>query len=231
EQVRIASVQWSPIREAGERTRVADERLEEVQSLFRLEMFTHLPGALKALERAVVAAQVAVAEARREGELPGTVAAKLNRVQAGGGQVVEQVRVAAASGLINLAGPIREAVQVAAQQSQDVLRPPATIPAPPAAVGTPPQTTESTSGPAPSQSTTVSTSPPPPPPPTSEPPPPPTTTPPTTTIPPTTTSPPPSSSEQAPESPADPGRDTGDLGNAGDQTPAGVEGAPPTTTP
>ena len=30
EQLRLASVQWSPSREAGERTRVADERLDEV---------------------------------------------------------------------------------------------------------------------------------------------------------------------------------------------------------
>src|SRR5215203_6019099 len=42
EQLRIASVQWSPSREAGERTRVADERLDEVQDLYRLEMFNQL---------------------------------------------------------------------------------------------------------------------------------------------------------------------------------------------
>ena len=33
EQLRLASVQWSPAREAGERTRVADERLDEVKDL------------------------------------------------------------------------------------------------------------------------------------------------------------------------------------------------------
>ncbi len=37
EQLRIASVQWSPSREAGERTRVADERLGEVQDLIEPE--------------------------------------------------------------------------------------------------------------------------------------------------------------------------------------------------
>src|SRR5215203_7288592 len=42
EQLRLASVQWSPAREAGERTRVADERLDEVQDLYRLEMFNQL---------------------------------------------------------------------------------------------------------------------------------------------------------------------------------------------
>src|SRR5215213_1012839 len=105
EQVRLASVQWSPGREAGERTRVADERLEEVQSLFELEMYNQLPGALKALERAYVAAKVAVDEAAQEGELAGNVAAKLNRVHAGAGQVVEQVRMAALNGSIKLTGP------------------------------------------------------------------------------------------------------------------------------
>ena len=57
EQVRIASVQWSPGREAGERTRVAGKRLDEVESLVSLRMFNQLPGALKALEAAVVAAR------------------------------------------------------------------------------------------------------------------------------------------------------------------------------
>ena len=76
EQVRIAAVQWSPSREAGERTRVADERLDEVQSLFRLQMFTQLPGALRALEQAVVAARVAVSQAQLEGEPVPGVAAK-----------------------------------------------------------------------------------------------------------------------------------------------------------
>ncbi|MFL6295680.1 MAG: hypothetical protein ACJ75M_07625, partial [Actinomycetes bacterium] len=65
EQVRLASVQWSPGREAGERTRVAHERLDEIQSLFELRMFNQLPGAIKALNNAVIAAQVAVAQAQR----------------------------------------------------------------------------------------------------------------------------------------------------------------------
>jgi len=75
EQLRIASVQWSPSREAGERTRVADERLDEVQDLVRLKMFNQLPNALTALGKAVVAAQVAVQEAAQEGEpVPGVEA-------------------------------------------------------------------------------------------------------------------------------------------------------------
>ena len=42
EQLRIASVQWSSSREAGERTRVADARLSEFQSLVDLQMFTQI---------------------------------------------------------------------------------------------------------------------------------------------------------------------------------------------
>src|SRR5215217_7309405 len=39
EQLRLASVQWSPSREAGERTRVADERVDEIESLLSLRMY------------------------------------------------------------------------------------------------------------------------------------------------------------------------------------------------
>lgn len=237
EQVRIASVQWSPALEAGERTRVADERLEEVQSLFRLEMFNQLPGALKALKRAVVAAKVAVAEANREGELPGKVVAKLNEVEVGGRHVVEQVRVAAATGSIKLAGNSLEAVEAAAKQSQDVLPPPETTPVPPAAAGAPPATTVKSPGSGPPEPTTEATSP------TTTPSAPPTTQtqpPPTTTLPPTTTAPPPtepppSSTEPAAQgAPADQARDAGGLGagpgGAGTDTPLGVKGAPPPST-
>jgi len=232
EQVRIASVQWSPAREAGERTRVADERLKEVHSLLRLEMFTQLPGALKALERAVVAATAAVDQASREGELPGGVVAKLTRVKVGGGQVVEQVRVAAATGSIEVAGGTLKAVEAAAKQSQDVLPPPTTTPASPAPGVPPPQTTVSTAGSATSQTTGTQ-------PPTTATQPPPTTAtqpPPTTTVPPTTTGPPstepPSTSESAsPGTQGDQGRDTGELGGADTDTKLGVEGTPPTSTP
>ncbi|HET7519009.1 MAG TPA: hypothetical protein VFN05_15240, partial [Actinomycetes bacterium] len=156
EQVRIASVQWSPALEAGERTRVADERLEEVQSLFRLEMFNQLPGALKALKRAVVAAQVAVDEASREGQLPGSVAAQLTEVRKDGGQVAEQVKYAALTGLIPLTDTTRQAVVAAVEESTGVLHPPPTTPVPPAASGTPPpQPSENTSAPEPPTETTA----------------------------------------------------------------------------
>ena len=124
EQLRIASVQWSPSREAGERTRVADERLDEVQDLIELKMFTQLPNALTALGKAVAAAQVAVEEAAKEGEPVSGVAARLNQVEAAGGQVVQRVAVAAATGSVALPDGTREAIQAAVAQTQDVLPPP-----------------------------------------------------------------------------------------------------------
>src|SRR5512132_1000153 len=155
EQLRIASVQWSSGREAGERTRVAHERLQEFQSLVNLKMFTQVPGALKALKQAVVAAQAAVAEAREDGERVGTVEARLTEVQAAGGRVAEQVRVAAANGSIGLTGGTRQAVQAAVQQSQDVLPPPGreTVPTDgtptptPTTAGSPPTTNPPTTNP------------------------------------------------------------------------------------
>ena len=105
EQLRLASVQWSPSREAGERTRIADERQDEVQSLLNLRIYNQLPGAIKALNRAVLAARAAVAQAQREGEpVPGVVA-RLGRVVADGGQVIRKVVAVAANPSVGLSGP------------------------------------------------------------------------------------------------------------------------------
>jgi hypothetical protein len=219
EQVRIASVQWSPSREAGERTRVADERLGEVEDLYRLKMFNQLPNALAALSKAVVAAQVAVKEAASQGEPVPGVAAKLNQVQAVGGHVVQQVAVAAAAGSIALPPGTREAIQAAVAQTQGVLPPP--VDKTPT-TGTPTPTTSA--GPPPTN---------PGPDPTSAPPPPSATQPePTTTqAPPTTTTSPPTT-----ESTSEPTttEDTATPGSAGiapgvdERAPA--EDTPPPTT-
>jgi hypothetical protein len=221
EQLRIASVQWSPSREAGERTRVADERLGEVQDLMELKMFIQLPNALTALGRAVAAAQVAVKEAAREGEPVPGVAAKLSLVEATGVQVVQRVAVAAATGSVNLPDGTREAIQAAVEQTQVVL------PAPNRPLG-PPTTTPTTSagpsvpGPNPTTPAAPPPSTPPPEPPTTEAPPPPTTstTPPTTDPP--TTDPPPTT-----ESTATPGSAGGGDSGVAERTPA--EDVPPTT--
>jgi hypothetical protein len=217
EQLRIASVQWSPSREAGERTRVADERLDEVRDLYRLEMFNQLPNAITALGKAVAAAQVAVAEAASEGEPVSGVAARLNRVEAAGGQVVQQVvrrvAVAAAAGSVALSDGTREAIQAAAAETQGVLPPPDRPPT----AGTPTPTTSASPGPGP----TNPTQPPPDPtsPPTTEAPPPTTSTTPPTTDPPTTDPP-------TTESTATPGSAGDDSGGA-ERTPA--DDVPPTT--
>jgi hypothetical protein len=227
EQLRLASVQWSPSREAGERTRIADERLDEVQSLLNLRIYNQLPGAIKALNRAVLAARAAVAQAQREGEpVPGVVA-RLGRVVADGGQVIRKVVAVAANPSVGLSDGTADAIQDAVQQSPAVKPPDLPLAAPSDAPPTPTPTSPanpgggSGSGPAP---TTAPTSPP-----TS----PPTTNPPetstsvaptTTTSPPTTdppTTPPPATEDTAtPES----------IGGAADQAGAG-KAAPPEQVP
>ena len=227
EQLRIASVQWSSGREAVERTRVADERLEEVQRLVELQMFSQLPTALKALERAVTAAKAAVEEAKQEGEPVAKVEQKLNQVAVTGGQVAQVVRVAAtaaaAQGMVPLSGDTLRAIQTAVDQSHDVLPPPEASPT--GATATPTTTLEQsaqgpesttgatqTSGTAPEQSTTTEGT---------------TTEATTTTQAPTTTTSPP------PEDTATPGSVGGGTGGAGDQANADerapAEGVPPTT--
>jgi hypothetical protein len=212
EQLRIASVQWSPSREAGERTRVADERLDEVRDLYRLEMFNQLPNAITACGKAVAAAQVAVAEAASEGEPVLAVAARLSRVEAAGVQVVRRVQVDALTGSVNASAGTREAIQVAAAQTQTVL--PDRGPG-----GATPTPTTSPADPGPGPTSV-------PPPPSTTPPEPPTTEapPPTTTTPPTTE--PPTTEPPTTESTATPGSAGGDTGVA-ERTPDGY--VPPTT--
>jgi hypothetical protein len=227
EQIRIASVQWSPSREADERTRVAGKRLDEVESLVRLRMFSQLPNALKALEQAVVAAQVAVAEAAQDGAPVATVATRLTQVRADGGRVVEEVRKAAASGSINLTGGTRDAVQAAVEDAQqDVLPPPGRETVPTA--GTPTPTTPDNPPNPP-----VNPTPPPTPPSTAAPPPtttPPPTPPPTTTPPPTpppTTEPPTSAPPETAEGQPGAGEQTGADGrDAVDEVPSTTVTAP-----
>jgi hypothetical protein len=229
EQLRIASVQWSSGREAGERTRVAHARLQEFQSLVELKMFTQVPGALKALEQAVVAAQAAVAEAREDGERVGTVEARLTEVRAAGGRVAEQARVAAASGSIDLTNGTRQAVQAAVQQSQDVLPPPSRDAVPTNGTPTPTTGPQPTNPPAtnpPPTSGPQPTNPPPTnPPPTSGPQPtnPPPTDPPTSTNPPTTDTVTPETAGGEPGS--------GDQAVSEEGTAAEAKNVPPTTAP
>jgi Domain of unknown function (DUF5667) len=152
EELRIASVQWSSSREAAVRTRVADERLEELDSVVRLQMYTQVPTALKALGKAWLEAKAAVDDARKDGEPVPAVEAKLNRVAVAGSRMVQQVKAAAESGAMPVTAGTRNAIAAAATQSQTVLPPPTrdTTPSDPPPSGTPTPTTQTTQ---PSQTT------------------------------------------------------------------------------
>src|SRR5918999_1756969 len=119
EQLRLASVQWSPGGEAVERTRPAHERLEELQRLVELKLYNRLPTAIEALEEAVVAARVAVSEAERDGAAVKRVAQLLDQVKGRGAQVVLQVATKVEQA--RLPGPTRAAIKEAVEDSQDVL--------------------------------------------------------------------------------------------------------------
>jgi hypothetical protein len=233
EQLRLASVQWSPAREAGERTRVAHERLDEVQSLLDLKMYNQLPTAIKALNKAVIAAKVAVAQARREsGPLP-EVEARLVGVVAEGGQVVQQVVLATMNGSLPITPGTRDAIQDAVDQAPAV-KPPLDPPSPAPGGGTQTPTPTTPADPGAGQapaSTTAPTSPP-----TTNPPETSTSVAPTTTAPPQTTTPPePPTSEPPP--PSTDGTGTpgaiggGSVDQAGSGYKAPVEEVPPTTLP
>jgi Domain of unknown function (DUF5667) len=142
EEIRVAAVQWSPSREAVVRTRVADERLVELNRLFELKIFTQVPRALTALSEAVQEAEAAVDDATREGEpVPVAVASKLDSVKAAGGVAVAVAKAVAGQ----LPSGTRNAINAAVVETQDVLvpdpgsgGPPVTTPipgSPPASAG------------------------------------------------------------------------------------------------
>jgi hypothetical protein len=229
EQLRLATVQWSPSREAGERTRVADERLDEVQSLLALKMFNQLPGAIKALNRAVVAARDAVAQAKREGEPVPGVELRLGQVKLAGGQVIKNVVAATLTGSVGLSNETADAIKAAVNQSTAVQPPgqPTAAPsgAPPTPTPTAPANPGPGAGPAPTTAPTSATTTPP----ATDP------TEPSTSVTPTTTSSPPPT-EPSTTAPSPPPTDnTGTPGSAGgggaaDQAGPG-EKAAPTTLP
>jgi hypothetical protein len=66
EQFRLATVQWSATAEAHERARLAATRLAELDKLVQLRMYHQVPSAIRALDNAVEAAQVAVVKAAAE---------------------------------------------------------------------------------------------------------------------------------------------------------------------
>jgi Domain of unknown function (DUF5667) len=175
EKIRLATAMWSSTREAGERTRVADERLEELNRLVDLSRFSQVPPAIRALNLAVVAAQVAVQEAMQEEGTDGSelakVAGKLTAVR-----VARQVQLVA---LVNalpqtiLPPDTVDEIELAAAQA-GVKVPESTTPAPPNPPATKPEPEPApavTSSPADPPATTSPISPPPTEPPPTEPPP------------------------------------------------------------
>jgi hypothetical protein len=209
EQLRIASVQWSSGREAVERTRVADERLEELDRLVELRMYTQVPTALNALKKAVLAAQAAVSDARDDGQPVAGVQAKLTAVAFQGGQTAQEVKAKAENG--SVPPGTRDAIADAVTQSQGVLPLPTkdATPADPPSTATPTPTEPATD---PTQA-------------------PPATQPPPTTQPPQTTQAPPTTqgpqTTEPPTTEATPSTAPEDTAGSGDDKPAasGAAGA------
>jgi hypothetical protein len=127
EQLRVASVQWSPAREAAERTRIVDVRRDELAQLVRLEMFNQIEPAVNAVKKAVLAAQIAVAEASREGVGRSEVAAlagRLDRVEGKVGETFNVVTLALeAAPPAAVSGDMRKAALAAVAEGREVLDP------------------------------------------------------------------------------------------------------------
>jgi hypothetical protein len=121
EQLRVASVQWSPSREAVERTRIVDTRVDEIDRLVELRMYSQLLPAITAMQQAVVEAKEALDDARKEGELSGKAEVQLGRVMDLGKQVLARVAVVARTASFPLNDSTRSAIQAAVQDTQDVL--------------------------------------------------------------------------------------------------------------
>ena len=147
EQLRLASVQWSPAREAGQRIRIADERLEELDQIVNLRMDAQVPDAVRAVDRAVMAATRAVQEAWMDGADVTKAAGEL--------QAVKQQQQAQLTTLLQrlptAPSSIRTAIATAVEQSKapsqqvtpslNTTVPPAATAAPPLPAGSPSTTT------------------------------------------------------------------------------------------
>jgi hypothetical protein len=185
EQFRLAAVQWSAAAEAKERTRLAATRLRELDKLVELRMFRQIPPAIRALDKAVVAARVAVQEAVAEGgrdsELVAAAAKRLDAVTEN-----QRVELNELTTIVNQLPPAnRVAIKLAVQQSPVIAGPlPPVLPSEAPATTAAPNSTgpPDTGGPPETQPQPEATVP------TTQPEPPPTTVPPTEA--PTTTTPP-----------------------------------------
>jgi hypothetical protein len=126
EQLRVASVQWSPTREAAEKTRIADVRLNELERLVQLEMFNQVEPAVNALTKAVLAAEKAVDEAKREGAAGSEVAdlaGHLGSIHGGVVRAFAMVDRTLSSTQQPVSSTLRSAIATAVQDSREVLDP------------------------------------------------------------------------------------------------------------
>jgi hypothetical protein len=164
EQLRLASVQWSPAREDGERIRIADERLEELDQLVEVGMVTQVPVAVRAVDRAVMAATRAVQEAWMDGADITKVAGELEAVK----QEQRDQLATLLQRLPTTPASIRKAIATAAQQSKaprqpvtsrrNTTTPPTSTAAPgPAPAGSPSTTLDAVTTTQPTTTTTEAT--------------------------------------------------------------------------
>jgi hypothetical protein len=142
EQFRLATVQWSPTLEAQERAKLAAKRLDELSKLVKLRMFHQIPLAIRALDKAVAAANAAVIEAAEDDGRPDPKLDAFNRLTA---VAVEQHRELVA--LKQMGSQLPVAVTQAVKGSPAALQPNLPTVPPPlqSAVTTP--TTQPQSGP------------------------------------------------------------------------------------
>ena len=154
EEIRVASVQWSPSREAAERTRIVDVRRDELEQLTQLKMFNQIEPAVDAVRNAVLAAQRAVAEAEQEGVDQSELAALTGRLNSVEGRVDETFFVVAralqAAPATAVSREMRQAALDAVNDSREVLNPHGTPSTPPPLVTKPePKESETPSPPDP----------------------------------------------------------------------------------
>jgi hypothetical protein len=215
EQFRLAAVQQSPTREAQERAKLAANRLAELNRLVELRMFSQVPPTIRALDKAVEAANVAMVEAAaEEGRAPELVAVvkKLTAVA-----VAQHGELVALQQMENV---LPRAITLAVAESPAALHP--NLPDVPSVLQ--PEVTTVTSTPTGSPVTTGT--------PVTQPEPQPNPTSPPVIDPTTTTAPPddPTTTTAPPDDPTTTAVTEGTPGAQGSPAGAGGEGSPPATT-
>jgi hypothetical protein len=155
EQFRLAAVQWSAAAEAKERTRLAATRLRELDKLVELRMFRQIPPAIRALDKAVVAANVAVAEAVQQAGGRGESAELLDQLgevqMAQVGELVELRTIVKLLPSAVLPVASRHAIESAVQDSPAIKPQTSLPPAPTATTVAPGPSNPEPSGPATTQ--------------------------------------------------------------------------------